>query len=79
MQEVGGLLDTLSIQANSHLRWLNCSGNGDITDAFAATVLLPALRANTSLRQLRTGAASLSLCHAEAIVHARGGGAAGQL
>jgi hypothetical protein len=44
-----------ALPGNSHLRELNCSLN-DITNAFAADVLLPAVRANTSLRTLITHA-----------------------
>jgi hypothetical protein len=36
---------------NTHLRALECTQNG-ISDAFARDVLLPAVRANTSLRKL---------------------------
>jgi hypothetical protein len=42
-----------ALPGNSHLRQLKCSGNG-ITDEFARDVLLPAVRANTSLRTLVT-------------------------
>jgi hypothetical protein len=40
-----------ALPGNSHLRTLDCSHNG-ISPAFAADVLLPAVRANTSLRTL---------------------------
>jgi hypothetical protein len=42
-----------ALPANSHLRELNCSDNR-MSDTFAADVLLPAVRANTSLRTLIT-------------------------
>jgi hypothetical protein len=42
-----------ALPANSHLCTLNCSENG-ITEAFATNVLLPAVRANASLRALVT-------------------------
>jgi Ran GTPase-activating protein (RanGAP) involved in mRNA processing and transport len=42
-----------ALPGNTHLRTLNCSYN-DMSDAFAAAVLLPAVRANTSLRTLNT-------------------------
>jgi hypothetical protein len=42
-----------ALPANTHLRTLYCSKN-DISDAFAASVLLPAVRANASLRMLRS-------------------------
>jgi hypothetical protein len=40
-----------ALPANTHLLALSCFGNG-ITEAFARDVLLPAVRANTSLRTL---------------------------
>jgi hypothetical protein len=43
-----------ALRANTHLRVLNCVGNA-ITGAFAADVLLPAVRANGSLRLLHSG------------------------
>jgi hypothetical protein len=46
---LGPLVDALP--RNTHLRSLNITSNG-ITEAFAAERLLPAVRANTSLRQL---------------------------
>jgi hypothetical protein len=42
-----------ALRANTHLRTLVCGGN-QITDAFAADVLLPAVRANANLRALTT-------------------------
>jgi hypothetical protein len=44
-----------ALAANTHLRSLTCGGN-DITEALAADVLLPAVRANGSLRALDLGA-----------------------
>jgi hypothetical protein len=41
-----------ALPCNTHLRELNCSSN-DISAAFAADVLLPAVRANASLRKLQ--------------------------
>jgi Ran GTPase-activating protein (RanGAP) involved in mRNA processing and transport len=46
---LGPLVDALA--ANTHLQTLNCSGNG-MSKAFAFDRLLPAVRANTSLRSL---------------------------
>jgi Ran GTPase-activating protein (RanGAP) involved in mRNA processing and transport len=43
-----------ALPRNSHLRTLDVSGN-NMSDAFARDVLLPALRANTSLRELSAG------------------------
>jgi hypothetical protein len=43
-----------ALPANTHLRTLNCASN-DITEAFAADVLLPAVRASGSLRALAWG------------------------
>jgi hypothetical protein len=45
-----------ALTANAHLLTLDCSMNR-LSDAFAADVLLPAVRANTSLRELTTHAA----------------------
>jgi hypothetical protein len=42
-----------ALAGNTHLRKLSCFCNG-ISDAFARDVLLPAVRANTSLRKLST-------------------------
>jgi hypothetical protein len=44
-----------ALRANTHLRSLSLHNN-DMSDAFAADVLLPAVRANSSLRALTTGA-----------------------
>jgi hypothetical protein len=43
-----------ALPRNTHLRTLVCSDNG-ITEAFAADALLPAVRANASLRALTAG------------------------
>jgi hypothetical protein len=68
-----------ALPGNSHLRTLRCSYNG-ISDAFAANVLLPAVRANTSLRTLITHSAyqqpSDAAREAEALVARRGQAAA---
>jgi hypothetical protein len=65
-----------ALPGNTHLRELDCSSNHNVSDAFAADVLLPAVRANTSLRKftalfyrLQTLDASLE---AEALVKSRG-------
>jgi hypothetical protein len=42
-----------ALPRNTHLRTLHCYGNG-MSDAFARGVLLPAVRANTSLRRVVT-------------------------
>jgi hypothetical protein len=42
-----------ALRRNTHLRALNCNGN-ILTEAFAADVLLPAVRVNRSLRALTT-------------------------
>jgi hypothetical protein len=56
---------------NAHLRELDCSHN-DISEAFARDVLLPAVRANASLRKLATGPESpASAAEAAAIVSRR--------
>jgi hypothetical protein len=46
---LGPLFDALP--RNTHLRTLHCCEN-DVSEAFARDVLLPAVRANTSLREL---------------------------
>jgi hypothetical protein len=53
-----------ALPANTHLRTLDCSGNM-LFDAFVRDALLPAVRANSSVRELMTGLQS----------DARGGGA----
>jgi hypothetical protein len=42
-----------ALPRNTHLHTLNCGGNG-MSEAFARDVLLPAVRANTSLTELVT-------------------------
>ncbi len=65
-----------ALPRNSHLRELNCSGYNDISAAFATNVLLPAVRANTSLRTLITHEMyerpSDAAREAEALVTSRG-------
>jgi hypothetical protein len=41
-----------ALRVNTHLRELHC-GSSDLTQTFAADVLLPAVRANASLRELK--------------------------
>jgi hypothetical protein len=55
-----------ALPRNAHLRTLNCYGNF-MSQAFAADVLLPAVRANTSLRTLVAD----STAEAEAVVASR--------
>jgi hypothetical protein len=55
----------------THLRDLDILGN-DISEAFAAARLLPAVRANTSLRQLEAGVTHPSVAEAERLVRACG-------
>jgi hypothetical protein len=56
---------------NTHLRDLNFTGY-DLSDAFAREVLLPAVRANTSLRALCvSGLGGAAFCEARALVAAR--------
>jgi hypothetical protein len=66
-----------ALPGNSHLQELDCAENDIISDAFAADVLLPAVRANTSLRTLITHAdheQQLDAAReAEALVKTRGG------
>jgi hypothetical protein len=59
-----------ALQHNTHLLELDCSHN-DISDAFARDVLLPAVRANTSLRKLGARFMADSAVEAEALVRAR--------
>jgi hypothetical protein len=49
---LGPLFDALP--ANTHLRILDCSHNGE-SNAFASERLLPAVRANSSLRKIKLG------------------------
>jgi hypothetical protein len=67
-----------ALPRNTHLRMLYCWLN-DVTNAFARDALLPAVRANGSLRQLfckpqRAGAADHALAEAEALVARRAAG-----
>jgi hypothetical protein len=69
-----------ALPGNTHLRTLNCWRN-DMSEAFAAGVLLPAVRANASLRTLIAHSyadqASDAAREAEALVASRRGGAGG--
>jgi hypothetical protein len=71
-----------ALPANTHLRTLDCAFNG-ATDAFACDVLLPAVRANGSLQQLKcrplhlqgvSAAAEDALAEAKALVAQRAAG-----
>jgi hypothetical protein len=53
MRDVGMAPLCAALRTNTHLRALNCDGN-NITQVFATDVLLPAVRANASLRALTT-------------------------
>jgi hypothetical protein len=59
-----------ALPRNAHLRTLYLHGNG-MSDAFARDVLLPAVRANTSLTALLTHEAHAGAVEAEAIVNRR--------
>jgi hypothetical protein len=59
-----------ALPRNTHLRTLKCTYNY-VTVAFARNVLLPAERANTSLRALETAEACSSVREAEDIVNSR--------
>jgi hypothetical protein len=59
-----------SLPHNMHLRELDCSHNG-ISEAFARDVLLPAVRANTSLRRLEASTDHVSLAAIEELVSRR--------
>jgi hypothetical protein len=67
-----------ALPANTHLRILDVSNNG-MSAAFARDVLLPAVRANTSLRMLhaRSQMEHPGEVQATALVAARGGGGGG--
>jgi hypothetical protein len=78
----GGLRPLLdALPSNTHLAKMDCSCN-DATDAFVCGTLLPAVRANGSLRQLRckpqrgdtTRPARHALAEAEALVAQRAAG-----
>jgi hypothetical protein len=67
----GPLVDALP--GNTHLRRLRgCDREGRLSEAFARDLLLPAVRANTSLRTLRTGLDWQSAVEAEDLVDRRG-------
>jgi hypothetical protein len=59
-----------ALPTNTHLRELRCSENR-MSEAFAAGVLLPAVRANTGLRTLHTGAETASERESEELVARR--------
>ncbi len=60
-----------ALPSNTHLRKLNCSYN-ELSDAFVRDALLPAVRANSSLRELVMGHdASAEAREAEALVQRR--------
>jgi hypothetical protein len=65
---LGPLFDALP--ANTHLRTLKCEDNR-LSDAFARDALLPAVRANSSLRELNTGLRTDAAREAEALVQRR--------
>jgi hypothetical protein len=62
------LLDALP--RNTHLRHLACAGT-ELSESFARDKLLPAVRANSSLRELVTGLECPAAREAEAIVRSR--------
>jgi hypothetical protein len=66
--ELRPLFDALP--ANTHLRKLNCIYN-DLSDAFMRERLLPAVRANSSLRKLEMGEQTDAAREAQAIVQRR--------
>jgi hypothetical protein len=59
-----------ALPANTHLRKLNCAHN-DLSDAFVGDALLPAVRANASLRELKLPLQSDDAREAEALVQRR--------
>jgi hypothetical protein len=59
-----------ALPANTHLRTLYCSGN-DNSEAFVVEVLLPAVRANVSLRTLDAGGAFVHAPQTTALVRNR--------
>jgi hypothetical protein len=59
-----------ALPRNTHLRTLNCSQNG-MSEPFLRDVLLPAVRANTSLRELVTDPGGASAAEAERIMRSR--------
>ncbi len=65
---LGSLLDALP--ANTHLRTLSC-GDNEESEAFVRERLLPAVRANSSLRQLDAGREFAAAREAQALVQRR--------
>jgi hypothetical protein len=59
-----------ALPANAHLRKLDCTHN-ELSDAFVRNALLPAVRANASLRKLKTGRASHEAHEAMSLVQRR--------
>jgi hypothetical protein len=59
-----------ALPANTHLRTLSC-GVKELSDAFLRDALLPAVRANSSLRELSTGLATDAAREAKALVQRR--------
>jgi hypothetical protein len=59
-----------ALPANTHLTTLTCSDN-ELSDVFVRDALLPAVRANTSLRELDTGLDTDVALIAEALVRRR--------
>jgi hypothetical protein len=59
-----------ALPANTHLRTLHCLHNG-LSEAFAAVVLLPAVRTNASLRALHTSRRWPGEREAEDVVNGR--------
>ncbi len=68
------MLDALP--TNTHLRTLNC-GDNQLSGAFVREQLLPAVRANSSLRELKTAKHSDAAREAEALVQRRAADEAG--
>jgi hypothetical protein len=59
-----------ALPSNTHLRKLNCSRN-ELSDAFVRDSLLPAVRANSSLRELQMALQSDEALEAQALVQRR--------
>jgi hypothetical protein len=70
---LGPLFDALP--GNTHLRTLSCGG-GELSDEFMRDTLLPAVRANSSLRKLKTDLNTGVAREAEALVQRRAAAAA---
>jgi hypothetical protein len=71
LNDVGMAPVMAALVANTHLRALTC-GDNNITEAFARDMLLPAVRANTSLRCLSVWMPECAAAHdAQALVAAR--------